>query len=227
MLNLFVKSIKKRLLDFIIRNLSPNLYWNWRAFKYGKRAVVNLGHPEHELEMITHQQKAEIFPYLTQLLTGNEKRILDFGCGPGRFTIDLASLIAGTAIGVDPIGSFLTKAPKHTNVEYYQIINHRIPLSNSSVDVVWVCLVLGGIQGENLTFAVNEILRVLKQNGLLFVVENTSEKNNSEHWYFRSISDYQHMFPGISLVHIHDYYDLAERISIIAGRKNVQIGKIT
>jgi ubiquinone/menaquinone biosynthesis C-methylase UbiE len=99
--------------------------------------------------------------------------------------------------------------------------NH-IPLPDNSVDVVWCCLVLGGIRNPALSKCVNEICRVLRPGGLLFLVENTAEKTNrsSSAWIFRSIQDYQSLFSPAGLVHLHDYYDDDEKISVLAGRIN-------
>jgi len=93
-------------------------YWEKRVEQYGKRAVLNIGHPEEEMDMITQMQKDTIFPFLKECLRGTEKLALDLGCGPGRFTSDLATIIHGYAIGVDPIKYLIDLAPKNENVEY-------------------------------------------------------------------------------------------------------------
>jgi ubiquinone/menaquinone biosynthesis C-methylase UbiE len=119
----------------------------------------------------------------------------------------------------------LKLVPSHTDkVVFKQMKKNHIPLSDDSVDIVWCCLVLGGIRNPVLSKCINEICRILRPGGLLFLVENTSEKTNnpSSSWLFRSIRDYQSMFSSINLVHLHDYYDLGERISVIAGRMNKQ-----
>jgi SAM-dependent methyltransferase len=94
-----------------------------------------------------------------------------------------------------------------------------IPAETASVDLVWICLVLGGIQGELLQRTLQEILRVLKPNGLVFLVENTTNGNGNGFWTFRSVDRYQTILPGVRLEHLGDYRDLDERISIFAGRK--------
>ncbi|NJL58326.1 MAG: class I SAM-dependent methyltransferase [Desulfobacteraceae bacterium] len=128
------------------------------------------------------------------MLIGNEKVILDFGCGTGRFTPDLAKIINGKAIGIDPIRYLIDMAPKIINVEYLLCKEGQIPLPENSVDVVWSCLVLGGINGKSLNKSIEEIDRVLKTGGLLFIVENTSEKKDGEFWFFRQFTDYKKFF---------------------------------
>jgi len=196
--------------------------WRKRAKEYGPRAVLNIGHSDEEIEAVTEMQKEKIFPFLKQELTGCEKAILDLGCGPGRFTPDLAELIQGKAIGVDPIQHFLDMAPKHEDVEYRPIKKSTIPADPESVDVVWICLVLGGIiKTRVLRSIVSEVDRVLKPAGLLVLTENTTDGKDGDYWKFRSVAQYQAMFDSAELKHCTDYYDLGERISVMMGRKHV------
>jgi hypothetical protein len=104
-------------------------------------------------------------------------------------------------------------------VEYLLSDGRRIPLAGGSVDIAWVCLVLGGLPDASLAEARSELDRVLRTGGLLFVVENTSDRPTSLHWAYRSVAAYQKLLAFAPLAHLHDYYDLGERISIMAGRK--------
>jgi ubiquinone/menaquinone biosynthesis C-methylase UbiE len=219
----FVKKIIIRYRSYFQANKNLSLldYWEERVKKYGKMSVLNLGHSPDEFEQVGQKQKQEIFPHFLASLKGDEKVVLDFGCGCGRFTIDLASLVGGKAIGVDPIKSLIEIAPKNNDVEYKVMEAGKIPLPDCSVDVVWICLVIGGIAGDDLDQTVQEINRVLKNNGLLFIIENTSHKTNVEHWHFYTIDDLKKIFNFASLIHLHDYFDMNEKISIMAGRKNV------
>jgi ubiquinone/menaquinone biosynthesis C-methylase UbiE len=194
-------------------------FWEKRAQTYGRRAVLNLGHGDAEVEAVTRQQRATIFPHLTRLLRGDERVALDFGCGPGRFTAHLAEAIHGHAIGVDPIQTLIELAPPRAGVEYLVSDGRRIPLPDASADIVWVCLVLGGLSDDQLAETVSELDRVLRSGGLLFLVENTSARENCPHWAFRSVKAYRRLVPFVPLAHLHDYDDLGECISIMAGRK--------
>lgn len=199
---------------------SDTEYWEERARRHGARSVFNLGHSEEELEEVTRYQMSVLFPILQRHLTGREEVVLDFGSGPGRFTPALAELIDGRAIGVDVVQHLLDIAPRTDRVEYRLIRNGSIPLPDSSVDVVWVTLVLGVItDDEALRQSVSEIQRVLRPGGLLFVVENTAERDDMTHFRFRPVEFYASLFPAVPLRHEGDYYDLGERISIFAGRK--------
>lgn len=221
MLNLSLMSIKRKVAHLLIQRkkaFNGIEYWGQRVKMFGERSVLNISHSDAEMEAVTNMQRQEIYPYFRKSLKGNEKLILDFGCGPGRFTLDLACMISGKAIGIDPVGSLLEMAPKHENVEYKIMKEGMIPLPDAYVDIIWVCLVLGCIRKTALKRTIDDIKRVLKRDGLLFLIENTSNKESVEHYAFRQFCDYKEMFSFITLRHLHDYFDLGERISIMAGR---------
>lgn len=217
-----------KLLFYIIRKValfydrlfvSNILYWEKRASRYGIRSALNLGHTDDELDSVLKFQEEVIFPYLKQSLNGDEKTVLDFGCGPGRFTKQLADMINGNAIGVDPIESLLKLAPSAHNVKYLKMEEGRIPLEDASIDLVWICLVLGGITDSKVLLrTICEIRRVLKNGGLLFIIENTTEKKSVFRWLFRPFERYHRLFSFGKLELLATYHDLHEEISIMAGR---------
>ncbi len=195
-------------------------WWRERARLSGARAVYHRGHGPQEIAEVDRKQKALLYPLLQQALRGDEQVILDFGCGPGRFTPDLAALIGGRAIGVDPTQALLDAAPSADNVAYLPITDGRIPLESGSVDAVWSCIVLTCITDpEALRTAVREIERVLRPGGLVFLIENTADKPDRRHVAFRSVEAYQELFSFAPLEHACDYEDMGERISVMSGRK--------
>jgi SAM-dependent methyltransferase len=195
--------------------------WRTRAEHLNARAVFHIGHSDAELDDVTAAQKHELYPRLRPLLSETERVALDFGCGTGRFSGDLADLIGGRVIAVDPVRRLLDLAAPHDKVEYRLMRAGKIPAESASVDLLWICLVLGGIQGKVLESTLHELDRILKPNGLAFVVENTTIARGTEFWTFRSIEEYQMILPGIRLEHLGDYFDLGERISVFAGRKQL------
>ncbi len=194
-------------------------YWRERARKYGKRAVLNLAYPEDSFDQITERQKKILFPVFSSLLNNSEKSVLDFGCGPGRFTSDIANLIHGSAVGLDISEELLAMAPRASNVRYGLVSDGLIKADGVKFDVIWICLVLGGIPDNAINATAEELERTLNPGGLLFLVENTSRKVSAQYWIFRSVEQYQALFPSVDLRYIATYCDVGEDISIIAGRK--------
>jgi ubiquinone/menaquinone biosynthesis C-methylase UbiE len=193
-------------------------YWERRARRHGRRSVLHKAHTDAQYEDITSWQKSILFPLLKAHLNGSERVVLDFGCGPGRFTPGLAHLVRGRAIGVDPIAALLKLAPADPQVEYRLLRNGRIPLTDHSVDVLWICLVLGVIRGRKLHDTLQELRRVVAPGGLVFLVENTSAKASLKQIEFRSVAEYAKLVDFAQLEHLHDYEDLGETISVLAGR---------
>lgn len=218
-----VNKLVKTVLRLVSKNssLDHGRYWRKRVKRYGKRAVLNLAHSEHSFDQITEQQKKLLFPVFLSLLNNTERTALDFGCGPGRFTSDIANLIHGSAVGLDIAQELLAMAPSASNVSY-SLISDGLPEADEfKFDVIWICLVLGGIPDHAIRNTAEKLERALNPGGLLFLVENTSRKHNAEYWFFRSVEQYQVLFPLIELGLITSYSDVGEEISIIAGRKRM------
>lgn len=197
-------------------------YWKKRAVSYGGRAVLSVAHSEDVFENVTEWQKEKFFPIFKQQLLGNERIIVDFGCGVGRFTKDLSNFIQGRAIGIDPIKRLIKLAPKGKNVKYKIMREGKIPLPSNFADVIWVHLVMGGIVDDViLKRTVSEIDRVLKKDGIIFLVENTTVQKDEKYWKYRSVEYYKGLFSFVELQNSCDYIDCSERISIMFGRRNL------
>jgi SAM-dependent methyltransferase len=198
---------------------SPLRYWEKRAERYGARSVVHIGLPEDELAAVTEKQKQILLPLFRAQLRGDEKRVLDFGCGAGRFTADLARLASARAVGLDPTARLLSLAPSSACASYLRARGTQIPALTDAFDAVWVCQVLGGIVGDrDVAASAAEIQRVLKPDGLLFLVENTSDKPDGDYWRYRSLRFYRDLFCAYPLVHLADYDDRGECNSVLGGR---------
>ncbi len=202
-----------------LRNPSPLRYWEERARRYGTRSVVHIGHGDDEIAAVTEKQKRILLPLLRQRLRGDDHWLLDLGCGPGRFTPDLADAIGGRALGLDPIEHLLRLAPGSSATSYVRACAEPLPLADDSVDVVWICLVLGGIVDDaELARTALEVRRVLRPGGLLFLVENTSEKPDGDYWRYRSVEGWRELFRLPSMEHVSDYEDMDERNSVLCVR---------
>lgn len=196
-------------------------YWQARARRYGRRSVLNLEHPDDEYDAVTLRQQQILFPLLLQELRGYERNLLDFGCGPGRFTVGLAELIDGRAVGVDIVPELLHIAPASPRVEYRVMeAGGALPVEDASFDIVWSCLVLGGIPEGELQRALTEIDRVLRPGGLFFFAEGTAQQAGSAHWFFRDEARYRDIARFCAPRVIGRYEDVGEAITVFCGRKS-------
>lgn len=214
-MNNFLRKIKAKF--FTKKYKSQIEYWNERAKNYGIRSVFHLGHSEEELEKITQFQKEFLFPKLKKALTGKENILLDFGCGPGRFSGALAELTDCKVVAIDPIEHLIKLAPPAASVEYKVMPEGKIPMEDKSVDVVWICLVFGSITDNDvLKQTVAEIKRVLKADGSIFMIEKTSK--DLSNFQTKSIDFYKELFDFVKLENIDEYKDIEDCNTVFLGK---------
>jgi SAM-dependent methyltransferase len=193
--------------------------WDSRVNELGAYSVIDTRHTPDEYEYVTKRQKEILYPHFLSKLNGDERSVLDFGCGAGRFTADLAEMINGEAIGTDVTQKLINICPANKNVSY--ICSERFFEENKlTFDAIWVSLVLGGLPDNELSVLAKKIEAAVVQNGLLFLVESTGERYLEGLWRIRTRAQLTSLFPLIQLQHIGSYYDVNQEISILAGRKS-------
>jgi ubiquinone/menaquinone biosynthesis C-methylase UbiE len=103
-------------------------------------------------------------------------RILDLGCGTGRFSGGLASRFGTTVLGVDPSARMLrqAQAKSHAGVEYVQAAAEAIPLPTRSVDVVFMSMSYHHF--DDTARALRECARVLREQGRAVLRTGTRER---------------------------------------------------
>ena len=196
-------------------------YWEERARRHGARAAVNLDHPEGSFDRVSAGHRELLLPLLGARLRGDERRVLDLGCGPGRMTATLAGLVAGSrAIGTDPTAAMLALAPSAPGVEYRRMEPGRLPLSDGEVDVVFTCLVLGGIlEPELLARTADEVKRVLAPGGLVLLCESEGAARPGSHWAPRSPGEYRAAFGWARLGVAARFDDGGDPVVVLAGHR--------
>ncbi|MDJ0953846.1 MAG: methyltransferase domain-containing protein [Acidimicrobiia bacterium] len=99
-------------------------------------------------------------------------RLLDFGCGPGSITADLAEIVgsAGSVIGVDSSAEAIAIARRDsaaTGAEYVAASVYELPFAEAEFDVAYGHQVLQHLAEP--VPALLEVRRVLRPGGLLAV----------------------------------------------------------
>ena len=101
--------------------------------------------------------------------------VMDFGCGPGFYTIPLAKRVAKTvAVDVSPhmLEKTLSDAKKNgVIVEPLESDGTELKLSDESVDLIFLNYVFHEITER--PRVLSEFLRILKRSGRLAIVERT------------------------------------------------------
>jgi 2-polyprenyl-3-methyl-5-hydroxy-6-metoxy-1,4-benzoquinol methylase len=197
--------------------------WSERTQKYGARCVINLSYRPDDFAAVTERQREIILPLLAGQLSGREERALDFGCGPGRFSANIATAINGDVLAVDVCDELIALCPKDPNVTFIAQSNQQFFTQTSQrFDVIWICLVLGGIPDPDLAIIGRELTNLLTERGLLFMIEHISEtKTGNAFWKFRTFEEYAAFFPEVALRQIGSYDDFGEEVAILSGRRGI------
>ena len=112
-------------LGYMLTQLSNSLQgrgsvidWDSRVDELGAYSVIDSKHSPDEFEYVTKRQKEILYPYFLSSLNGHEQSVLDFGCGAGRFTSELAEMINGKSVGIDFSQKLIDICPPNKNVTY-------------------------------------------------------------------------------------------------------------
>ena len=115
---------------------------------------------------------------------------LDLGSGTGRMTPSLASAFGGPAHGVEPSDRMRAQAVAHAGhpaVTYAAGSGEQIPLPDSSCDAALVFFVWHHVADRER--AADELHRVVKPGGRLFVVTNLADRM-PDTWWFRVMPEW-------------------------------------
>jgi ubiquinone/menaquinone biosynthesis C-methylase UbiE len=105
------------------------------------------------------------------------ERILDLGCGTGRFSQGLADRLTADVVGVDPSRKMLHEAMTNrsmANVCYVSGAAEAIPLANHSIDLIFISMAFHHF--KNPPAVAHECHRVLRNTGRLCLRTGSSEK---------------------------------------------------
>lgn len=193
-------------------------YWEQRTRQFGAKAVVDVRYSADEVAAVTERQVAEIFPHLRAVMPQETATVLDFGCGVGRFSGHLRGETGAEVVAADPTRGLLELAPAAEGVRYERVADGVIPVPSGSVDLLWICLVLGGIRAEKLPACVSELRRVLRPGAGVCLVENTADQPDTDRWFYRSAAFYEELLGFVPVERVHGYEDVGEQITVLTGR---------
>lgn len=201
--------------------------WRKRVDKLGvERAIYHSKHTAPDFPAVTVLQQQAIWPHLVTALNGTERDALDFGCGYGRWTPQLATTI-GAALGVDPTEALLAHAEAHrpagVPVRYERYRHGRILAADASFDVIWCCMVLSTVLHDGMFDAtLEELRRVARPNALICLIDNTSTVEGSpvrsKYSISRTVEEYLAAFSWADLQVKGDYVDFGEINTVFTGR---------
>ncbi len=127
------------------------------------------------------------------------ERIVDLGCGTGRFAARLADLFGAHVVGVDPSEKMLAVArekPSRRDVEFVKGAAERIPCRDGSVGLIFMSMAFHHFLSPE--SAMREFHRVLRPGGLVCVRNSTRDRGSPYEAYFPNYRDSLDRLPAIS-----------------------------
>ena len=117
------------------------------------------------------------------LPAGSVRRILDLGCGTGRFVPALLSAFGSPVIALDPSQAMLDHREREADEDVDWICGSAedICLSDNTVDLVWMCQVFHHLDDAQRAF--QEIHRVSNRPGHLAIRNGTRENDSEVEWW--------------------------------------------
>lgn len=122
------------------------------------------------------QFRPELEPHLEALELKSSSRVLDFGCGPGFLSMEIARRTNGGVIGADLNEEFVARATERaaneslSNLTYVHLTGDSLPLEDKSVDRVLAKNVLEYV--PDLDATLNELKRVIAPGGFLQITDS-------------------------------------------------------
>jgi SAM-dependent methyltransferase len=111
------------------------------------------------------------------------RRILDLGCGVGRFTGLLREIFGAPVSGLDRSERMLevaTAKPAQGGISFVRASAEELPLRDGRIDLVFLFLVYHHLLDR--PAALQECARVLTRDGVVFLVNSTIESLDSYLW---------------------------------------------
>lgn len=141
-------------------------YWEERARRHGARAA---GYSDTAMDAYEDRLRRSAIERLVG--RGQGLRLLDAGCGSGRWSVRLAE--AGWLVtGADISDTLLALAPRAPNVTYVSGALQDLDLPSSNFDAVLSVTVLQHITDDrDFEAAIENLTRMLRPGGLIAVLE--------------------------------------------------------
>ncbi len=197
--------------------------WSLRAQKHGKYSVLSTDTPKSEFDYVTNLQKEIMFSNLKKFLNNKEKKILDFGCGNGRFSEHLGKINNNVkVIAVDKEKKLIDIAKRGNNVSYIWL--RDLSQIRMRFDLIFIVNVLGGFEKKELPKLIRFLITKLNRGGMIFLSEHISEQKIQgpeilKGWSFRDDDYYINLFRKVFLRKVDEYKYNNYRTSIYVGRK--------
>lgn len=212
----------------------PETYWDQRALHAQERellqAVCVLGATEQENKCADRVQRHLIESAVRQVgfdLLGRD--VLEYGCGVGRWKGFFGKYSCAWK-GVDLAENMLRIArSRYPEAEFKKIHGNRIPYPGRSFDLVYSITVVHHNPYEQQEEILSEMVRVLREDGYLILLEDVGEgRGNRSNMFPRSRSEWVALMDRYGLVCVWSRgarYWILRSLLAAARRQLAPVGK--
>ncbi|KAF0553905.1 S-adenosyl-L-methionine-dependent methyltransferase [Gigaspora margarita] len=126
-------------------------------------------------------------PIEKKLLDG--ATVLEIGCGAGHWTVEMAlDYPSSTFVGIDLNPEmFPSDNQRSSNVGFIECnVIQGIPFPSNTFDFIFMCRMWGAFTGSQWPKLINEIVRVLKYDGWIEIVEGDPMYKNASEQFFNA-----------------------------------------
>ena len=172
-------------------------YWVNRYNNMSGEKVV--GHKNWSVEQYIQTIKLWTGYYQPILkdITNDLSKVLDFGCGVGRWIPLLAEYFKeyyGVDIVITAIDNAKHQVPSTIKSNFDLIKDDIIPFGNTTFDMIWTCVALQHITDDLLFEYISQFRQRMNPGGYLLCTENIAERENAEYIFFRGSDFYINLF---------------------------------
>jgi len=184
-------------------------YWKDRYTQMGgEKTVGNRAWDNNRYRQAIKQLSNEVGPILETI---DGEKVLDFGCGIGRWS-GLLQMFFDNYYAVDICEIALDQAMAHQNSlmpadggTHYEIIeNGKIPFPRIKFNCIWTCVCLQHIVDPKLIeYTISQFYDRLTAGGTVLITENVSNHRSNHYLAFRSVNAYIQLFEDAGFEHVN------------------------
>jgi len=190
------KFLTRIFLEF--KKYNVELDWNERTKNFGNSSVFGNQIDDEEMKNITNIHKKILLKVLGKISLKGSK-ILDFGCGYGRFSNFFVEELDCDYFGVESTEFFLKNLKNEKNKTYLKFDQLLDEKYNNYFDLLFVFAVFGGFKKKKISNIFNMLQEKIKPKGRILVIEAISEKNIESEWSTRTEQYYRNLFKNFDI----------------------------
>ena len=224
------RSLLSKIFKYIInpKKIFPRVLWqinkyeveiNWhdRVSEMGNSSVFASNISIKEQKKLTKIHQKMTLKVLKKRVKKKSK-LLDFGCGYGRFKDFFEKKLFLNYLGVEKENLFLKFLNNKNFLNFDKF--KKIKKYNGYFDLIFLWQVLGGFNKKNINQIVKILKKKLSKNGTICFVETVSKREIQGWWRFRTNDYYKNLFIGYNVNSNYSFFEDGQKKVFFLVTKN-------